>query len=283
MGRPTSQPLGEPPRPFQMRVDGVLEIVQGGGCIAVFGFPFFAVGIWALLHPPSDPSVSHLASALSGLPFILVGGLLMFARRRLRVDTTAGTASAEFSIVVQVHRRERHLSEFSAVALTLQTDSESADVYPVVLRADAGKDFKLTTPAKFSEAHAQAEYLSRLLKLPLVDTISDRESAVSPEWAGAPLRDRDAAGKSESTRPVAPPQMRCQVDESRTEAIITIPGKRAGSFFSLIVVAGAVCGGLMFLKVFVGATAPMWVRAAFAIFIGLVFVLPALLSAVKFL
>jgi hypothetical protein len=262
-------PLGEPPKPFRQASAGVLELVDGGGCFFLFGLPFFAAGLWNIIR---------LQAPLLSLPFLAVGAFLMFARKRLTLDTTGGEATVRYSIIATVRESERALTEFSAVAIALVTDSESADQYPVFLRARAGRDLKLISRTQFAESHKIAEYIARFLNLPLVDSTTDHETAVEPERAGAPLRERGLTAET-----VAPPaHMRSQVDESRTETIVTIPGTLR-SFVTLLVASASIIGIVIFLRLFVPTQAPLWVRGGFALFLIALFAAPALLAAGAYL
>jgi len=106
----------------------------------------------------------------------------------------------------------------------------------VKLRALTGKDFTVSSPAQFSDSRNQAEYLSRYLRLPLADTITDHETVVSPERACDPLQKRLVSGEVAVERTVAPPDLRCEVNTGEGHASIVIPGGSllAGGFAVLM-------------------------------------------------
>jgi hypothetical protein len=113
----------------------------------------------------------------------------------------------------------------------------------VQLRAIYGKDCLITTPVKYGESLRQAEYLSRLLSLPLIDTITDHETVVAPDRTGESLRDRLLPATLQTERVERPPGMRSEVSENDGYATIVITGGKsmAGVFAALSKVART-CG-----------------------------------------
>lgn len=72
---------------------GRLEIREGGGCLALFGAPFLAVGIFAslatlgLVTMRSDGQpATQATAALFAVLFTLVGGVLVFGRSVTAID-----------------------------------------------------------------------------------------------------------------------------------------------------------------------------------------------------
>jgi hypothetical protein len=72
-----------------------IQIRQGGGCLAIFGLPFFGAGVFMLLASLGIVSMSNegdapgpVALPLMGLLFTAVGGVLCFGRAWTLVDGT---------------------------------------------------------------------------------------------------------------------------------------------------------------------------------------------------
>jgi hypothetical protein len=224
------QPSDVLPRGFRTVSANVVELRSGGGCLALFGLPFLLVGIFVMLGAlglvPLNDEFSRpwtgTAPAAMGLAFLLPGAGLFFGRRSLTFDLAFGTVTLRYSAIVPLRTTQRQLSEFNAIVIGLQTgDSESVDRYPVQLRAIAGKDFTISSPTQFQESRQQAEFLSRLLRVPFADAITEHEVACAPEHAGETLQQR--LRRQPLSRPAAPPAMRAIIDESPDGTAISIP------------------------------------------------------------
>jgi hypothetical protein len=150
-----------------------------------------------------------------------------------------------------MHSETRRLSEFTAVVIAYDPgDSESAARYPVQVTAMKGKDFGISTPERFTESREQAEYLCRVLRLPLVDTTNDHWSAVNPDAAGDALSDRLVSTHLEAERVELPLGMPCEVSER--DGKVTIVGGRSlpGAFAVLGPVVALIVVIAMLLRVF---------------------------------
>ena len=281
---------GSPPPPFRLTSPQILELREGGGCLAIFGLPFLFAGVAMLLgaagilHIKMESEGSPTSLSLAGGAFFALGALLVFGRRWLTLDVSRGLLVRRYELLVPIRSRERPLTDFTAVVVTyLMGDSDSGEQYPVRLRTVRGPDFVVSSPAKFADSRVQAEYLSGFLRLPLVDTTTDHETVVAPERAGSTLRERLLAGGAEAQQPLRPEKMRCEVTESPGKATVVIPG--GGSWpagvlsivfplLMLIVVIPA------FLRFFTRG-APQIVQYAFLLFMVAIFVLPTIFASVK--
>jgi hypothetical protein len=156
-----------------------------------------------------------------------VGGGLMLGRKWLTLDFGSGSLVRSRGLLIPMQSEERHFSEFSAVVIAFQAgDSDSADRYPVRLRALTGKDFDISSPTQFAESRKLAEYLSRAVRLPLADAITDHETIAPPERAADPLRERLRSAGPQEERAMPPSGMRSEVSTSRGYASIVIPVAR---------------------------------------------------------
>ena len=232
-GEPVS--LGVPPAPFRITSPNTLEMVEGGGRIAVvFGASsslvgvFLALGLAGLVHfqtePEQDPKSFWLP--LMTLLFLAVGAATLLGRKWIKLDLASGSVLRQYGLLVPMQSEERWLNEFNAVVIAFDPgDSESPEKYPVRLRASHGKDFIINNPPRFGEAHRQAEYLSRYLRLPLADTTTDHETVLSPEHAGDSLTMRLG-----SEQPEVPTSLQArrhsEVTQSGGETRIEIRGPR---------------------------------------------------------
>jgi hypothetical protein len=218
----------DPPLPFRRTGSGVLKLTKGGGAISLFGAPFLLAGVFMLLgaagiveeHIESGGNRSLVVPM--GLVFLSVGVLMVFGRQWVVIDLGRRSILRQIGSLVPLRTSERSFTEFDAVVISHHPgDSESAETYPVTLRALAGKDIEIVNPLRFAESVAMAEYLARALSFKLIDASTDREMIVSPEHAGESLRDR-LSRESAGTQPGRPASMRSVVKETAGETRIAL-------------------------------------------------------------
>jgi hypothetical protein len=221
------------PPPFRLNDGMSLELREGGGCTSLFGLPFFLAGIFLALAGigvvPIDnesdlPGWGRAVVPLMAVVFTAVGAGLVFGRRWIVLDPGHGCVSRSVGLLVPMRREESLLSGYDSVTIASES-ADSSDTYPVRLNAITGAAFPLTSPAAYQEARLQAEFVSRFLRLPLLDATTDSRLPLSPEQAGQSLRDRLRV-ESPPAGPSAPPShMRSEVSSSRLSATILIPGR----------------------------------------------------------
>jgi len=223
-----------PPAPFLETSRHTVELrVRKGWLAALFGVPFFLAGVFLALEVTGvsrykiEPN-NHRTRLLLGqvsVVFLSFGSVMLFGRRSLTLDLSTRSLVRKQGLLVPLHRDSRQLSEFSGVVIAYDAgDSDSSARYPVRLRAIYGKDFQITRPVSYGESLKQAEYLSRLLGLPLIDTTTDHEAVIAPDRVGEALRDRLLPAALEAERVERPPGMRSEVSENDGNATIVISG-----------------------------------------------------------
>jgi len=127
------------PHPFQQIGPMQVELRDGSACMTLFGLIFFISGLFTLLLglgivPMQNASAGpRLGLLLMSLPFIGVGGAIAFGHRRTILDAAQGRVIRSWSLVFPLRREERSLNEFIAVLIALESDSDSADTFPVRL------------------------------------------------------------------------------------------------------------------------------------------------------
>ncbi|HEU4692831.1 MAG TPA: hypothetical protein VFS23_30930, partial [Vicinamibacterales bacterium] len=84
-----------------------LEIREGGGCMTIFGLPFFAAGVFMLLVSAGlipveggDDVLTRIVLPLMGIAFTLVGGALSFGRAWTIVDGTRREVLKQWGLLV---------------------------------------------------------------------------------------------------------------------------------------------------------------------------------------
>ncbi|PKN70001.1 MAG: hypothetical protein CVU43_18295 [Chloroflexi bacterium HGW-Chloroflexi-5] len=186
---------------FQRLSDTQLEIREGGGCLSIFGLPFFAAGIFMLLvaaellpiqNAPDLNSWIRLIVAGMGIIFAAVGGGLMFGRTRILIDTTQTVVRRERRFLhLLLQSQSFDLKLFSSVELGLEAgDSDSADSYPVNLRGAANTPLRVTSVTDYVKSLDQARQLALFLHLPLEDATSRHKTVWAPDEMDKPLAER---------------------------------------------------------------------------------------------
>jgi hypothetical protein len=272
-----------------------MEIREGGGCVALFGLPFFAAGVFVTLIGLRVVPVSNAGEVPGwawnvliaiGLVFVGVGGALLFGRRWVTLDRANGWLREQRGLLVPMDRRVRGLHEFDRVVLRFEAgDSDTADRYPVALRSAAvGDEFVLHNATDFGESYAAATELAGFLQLPLEDRTTGTATVRDPAEIGEPLQARLRSGRERVEAPVRPPTTRSQVREGSGRASIAIPVEplRLASLLPALVPAGLVAWlGPDVLEFFRETRTPLFVQYAFGGFALLFFVVPPLLGVLS--
>jgi hypothetical protein len=257
-------------------------IREGGGCLSAFGTPFLAAGVFVTLIglqviPVSNrdevPSWASPTIFLMGLAFVAAGVHLVFGRRWTTLDRGKGVIVLQSGLLVPQKREQLALSDFTAVRVRFEAgDSDTADRYPVTLQGRADlPDTTLSSPTDYAVAREQAQFTAGFLRLPLVDATTDHEAVVT------------AGGEtpvSAQSRAARPPFMKSEIEQTRGQVRIVIPGPGFQPHLLLglcipVVLSGYFVPGL--LEFFERTRTPGYVQVFFAGFILLFFgVLPAI-------
>jgi hypothetical protein len=211
-----------------------IQIRQGGGCLALFGLPFFAVGVFMLLSVLGVVSMSNegdgpgrMALPLLGLVFTGVGGVLCFGRAWTLVDGTRREVIKQWGLMVPMRSDRRMVDDYAAVAVEfVRGDSDSADKFPVNLKAKAGPNLQLCSSTEYGDARACATAVAELLRFDFEDATTDHPVRLAAGQAALPLQQRlqmDGMQNGSSERPV---NARSTVLPDRDSVRITIPTPR---------------------------------------------------------
>ena len=248
-----------------------LEMRSGGGCLALFGLPFLAVGIFLLLivfkvlhleggNPiPEIYSGAWYAMVGSGLAFALPGFGLMTGRGWVIIDRGSARVLTAWGMLVPFRYQERSLSEFQAVRIVYQLQSSSNNgrsqpQYIATLQAVAGgKDIQYCNTGSYALTRDRAAHLAEFIRLPLVDATSQHDSVIAPEHAEESFPTRLAEGEvTDNVSAPLPVTMRSQVTAmaGSVQIAITGDGNRAGKL-SLV-------PGIIFLVFFAAFILPVF-------------------------
>jgi hypothetical protein len=190
---------------------GRLQIRDGGGCMTWFGMPFLLGGIFVMLAavgivPISGtvPAVARLVLPLMGLAFTAVGSVLAFGRSWTTVDTGRGIVVKEWGLLVPMRSRTHQLESYNAVRLGFERgDSDSADRFPISLKATAGPWLLLDNPTQYAEARRRAAAVAAHLQLELEDATTDH-----PVRLAAHDADRSFTARAAAAADLEPPAAR---------------------------------------------------------------------------
>ncbi len=228
-----------------------LQVREGGGCLALFGLPFFLAGIFVTLMAIGVVPVRNAADVpawawplifLMGLVFVAVGGALCIGRRWITLDKAQGAIRKQWGLLVPMKGEEYSLRDYEAVALRFEAgDSDTADRYPVLLKARTGQaDFALSTSTTYGESRERAAAVAKFLGFALIDASTDHESVIAADRVDATFQERLRVGDGHREEAVRPLRMQSQVRESGSAVEIVLPGPgfRPGTLVGLIVSVG---------------------------------------------
>ena len=281
--------------PFRLVAPDRFQIKEGGGCLSLFGLPFLLAGIFVVLigfrivpmrNAAAVPVWAWPLILLMGFVFVVVGGCLVLGRCWITLDATRGTLRKQWGLLVPWRGEDQSLDGYEAVLLRFTAgDSDSADRYPVLLRAKpGGMDFSLSSSTQYGESREQAAAVAKFLDLPLVDASTDHESVRDPDRVDATLQERLRSGEDASEEAARPLRMQCQVRESSRAVEIVLPGPAfktsalIGLVFS-VAVLGYLAPGL--LEFFNRTRTPETVQIVFFAVATLILVVVPLIGVVN--
>jgi hypothetical protein len=180
--------------------------------MAIFGLPFFASGVFMILTvagviPVSNASEMPVwgwaALGFMGLVFSGVGGTLVFGRSWTTLDVTRRLVIRQWGLIVPLRERSYPLTGYSSVVLGfVRGDSDTADRFPVALKAQTGANFSLCSFTTYAESRECAIEVARHLHLDVEDSTTDHRVRVTPADADRPFREQT----TDFTHDAAPPR-----------------------------------------------------------------------------
>jgi len=232
---------------FQHTAPERLEFREGGGCLSVFGIPFFAAGIFLLLTAggvlsmESDGDLGAWARPLlgmMGLVFTGVGGTLVFGRAWTILDVTERAAIKSYGLLVPFRESPRRLDDFTRVTIGFEPgDSDSSEKFPVALKARSGADFVVCSPTSYEQARTCAAAAARHLGFALEDASGDHTVTLDPADVDRPLQQRAASDASRAPHPPRPSEPRSEVHPETAGVRIVIPTPRTSTLGLALVAA----------------------------------------------
>jgi hypothetical protein len=226
------------------RTPGRLQVREGGGCLSVFGTPFFAAGIFMILgslrvipiQNADDVGVLGLpVLLLMGVVFTLVGGTLVFGRSWTTVDTMQRTVMKQWGLLVPMGGKTYRLDDYVLVCLEFKRgDSDSADQFPVSLKARTGPDLPLFRSTQYAESRERAAAVAELLHVDIVDMTTDHAVRMAAGQVDVPLQHRLRVDHEPAEKVARPAALKSEITEQNGETRIAIPMRRYHPAFFLV-------------------------------------------------
>ena len=227
-------------RSFEVVSPDCLQIREGGGCMSAFGVPFFAAGVFLILttfgvvrvsNASDVPPLTWTLLVLMGLAFTAVGGTLVFGRSWMTIDRSQQSVIKQWGLVIPLRERIHPLHGYTAVTLGfVEGDSDSADRFPIALKASTGPDLPLCSFTVYSQARECAIAVGAHLLLEFEDATTDHPVRMSASQADIPFQNRLTHEGAPDSEPVRPADARSQVTRDLGDVTIVIPARRWPAF-----------------------------------------------------
>ncbi len=237
--------------PFKLVAGDRLQIREGGGCMSVFGVPFFAAGVFVALTvvgvvPVSNAGQLHALEwgllIVMAVAFTTVGGALVFGRSWTTLDRAQREMSKQWGLIVPLRERTAPLDGYSAVRLDfVQGDSDTADQFPIALKAHTAPDLRLCNFNAYAPARECARAVAEYLRLEVEDATTDHPVRLSATQIDVPLQKQPRREDGLQPDVDRPPGARSQVTRKTGTVTIVIPMRPLrGLALGLVLAAGLI-------------------------------------------
>jgi hypothetical protein len=222
-------------RPFRFTTPDRLQIREGGGCMSVFGLPFFGAGVFLFLTMIGAVPVSNADEmpmwawpfmVLMAVAFTAVGGGLAFGRSWTTIDRAQRQVIKHLGLLMPMHERIVPLDGYTVVTLGFeQGDSDSVDKFPVGLKHPAGSVLALCSFTDYAQARESAKAVAAHLQFEIEDASTDHPVRLTVSEADRSFRQRLRREATPHSEPVRPPGARSRVTRDLGEVTIVIPSR----------------------------------------------------------
>jgi len=262
-----------------------LSIKSGGGCLMLFGLPFFVAGLFVMTSPfwtqqSGKPPPVFFAIPF-GLVFATVGAAIMFGRAGITIDRREGKLKTWWGLLVPFRSTQYPLEDLEVVTITREirrSDKSTYTVYPVRL-SGPDKPIKIEEPRDYNAARKRAEEIAKFLNLGVEDSSSGSMVKREAGTLDESVRDRLLRTGEAVDLPERPENCKTQYRTAGDALVIDVPPLGFGVKQIIMLVVGLIFPGF----VSVAFLAPMLSGGSgpplpFMIFIGVFFIaLPLLL------
>lgn len=223
--------------PFRQTTPDRLDVRDGGGCMAVFGLPFFLAGVYLLLVsariiPVQDADEISLWKWLvilfMALTFFAAGGTLVLGRRWVRIDKGMGRVVRQWGWLVPMKQIDQSLYDYNAVVIKLTSgQGDSSEHYRVSLKPRASGDaIFLYSSKNYEQTWDRAALVSEFLGVPLEDVTTPFKVVVDADRVYEPLGEQIRRSNPDFKAMAPPPSPRSQISVVGKTLQMTIPGRR---------------------------------------------------------
>lgn len=239
--------------------EGRVDYRSGGGCLILFGLPFFAFGSFAVISPwmgaewgdGNGNPANYATLAAMGTLFASIGALFMFGRTGVSVDRDLREVVSWWGLLVPFSSRRHSTDDFELVSLSHEvrrSKNSSYSVYPVRLVPKEGDEAVDVTEVRsdHAEGRRQAERVAKCLGLGLRD-----ETGATPVVREAGTLDRSLcdAGRDDPPDDPGPPPPGLDVRREGSAAIVEVPAPGVGPPHAVLAV---MCVGFSVIPAAVG-------------------------------
>jgi hypothetical protein len=187
-------------QPFHFVTPDRLQIREGGGCMSVFGVPFFGAGVFMVLIlvgvvPLSNahemPAFGWPLLVLMAIAFTAVGGGLVFGRSWTTIDRAQRQVLKQLGLLVPLRARVIPLDGYKTVMLGfVQGDSDTVDKFPISLTGSTAADLPVCSFTTYQQARECTRAIAEHLQLEIEDGTTDHPVRLTPGQLDAPIRNR---------------------------------------------------------------------------------------------
>ena len=234
-------------------VPGRMEIREGGGGLIAFGLPFLAAGVFVILGSLGIVPMQNEGDVppwpalfLLGLLFATVGTVIAFGRRVTSLDLMERMAITQWRVLLPIRSWTYQLGNYRAVTITfVRGDSDSADQYPVGLKASLGAPLVLCRPIDYAQAREHATAVARHLGLDIEDSSTDHSVRMAANEADVSLQQRLRPRLDAQPPPAQPQEMRSEVTDTGGGVRIVMPMPRMNP----LVIVGALLPAVVAMSI----------------------------------
>jgi len=206
----------------------LLSYRDGGGCVILFGMPFFIVGCLVLfltfsgtLKGKNGQPAPIIFGILFGGVFTLVGSILAFGRSGFDFDKRAGTIRDWSGLLFPMFTKIHAINAYNEVRIKREVRKNKNStyyVYEVSLCHNGDNPLKISAPTDMHDSRKLAEEIAKFVEMPLFDGCGDEIIRREHTSLDDSLRDQ----VEKSGKPVdlsAPPEDMRTTYEARGNAV----------------------------------------------------------------
>ncbi len=214
-----------------------IKFKQGGGCVALFGVPFFLAGLFVMLSPllpkdiqPTDkdtgkPMPIHFALPFGGV-FAATGAAFIFGRGGKTLNRRTNEMTTWWGLLVPFKSTTYQLSDFERVTVSRERRKSKNSHYTVFpVRIDGSKPgaVKIDEPKSEPQALELAEELAKFLEIPLIDRTMGEAVRREADQLDESLRDKSVRTGEHVEVGEPPPDLKAQYSFEGKSIIFDFP------------------------------------------------------------